>query len=309
MRSAQSRILLVGAGRMGTRHARVLADHADCELVQIVDPDQTLGRATAELYGAKWTPEIDDLSTVDGVVVAAPTEVHYPLAIDVLRHDTALLVEKPVCPDLAASREVVRVAEKRDVPLMCGLLERYNPAVLTALALLESPMHVRSTRQAPYASRIRTGVAWDLLVHDIDLAMRVLGDVRPSTVQATTGYFHAPSRAEDIVDAVLGFPQGRMATVSASRVDQRRLRTMVVTEMDRVIEADLLCGEVVVHRKNDVVGVARPVTSRSPLESQLDRFLGLVTGTVDAREERGTILPAHQVVDEVLHGVRAAVVA
>ncbi|SMD22998.1 Gfo/Idh/MocA family protein [Kibdelosporangium aridum] len=312
--SARLRVLLVGAGRMGARHAKVIAANERCDLIRVVDPCERTGRAVAEQVGAAWRPELDTLSDVNAVMVAACTEVHHDLAVQILRQGKPLLVEKPLCDDFAACREVVRLADQRDIPLMCGLLERYNPAVMTAMTIVDSPLHMTSVRRAPYASRIRTGVAWDLLVHDIDVALRVFGGRLPDTVNATTGYFHSQSaeRAEDVVDAVLRFPGGRLATASASRVDQRRLRTIVITEIDRVVEVDLLHNEVLVVRQagdSTIVDTPDLVSARTPLETQLDRFLDIVGGDICGRAERRSILPVHHVISSILDTVPVSAVA
>lgn len=105
--------------------------------------------------------------------------------------------------------------------------------------------------------------------------------------------------------------------MSASRVDQRRMSTMTITEMDRIIEADLLSGEVTLLRRaaaggsgreRTMVEVPELVTRRPPLETQFDRFLDIVTGISDASAERRTILPVHHVMAQVLAGAREPVV-
>lgn len=283
---------------MGRAHARVLAGAG--VLARVVDPCADAGLAVAARYGVPWAPELDSVTGVDAVVLAAATPAHHPVALDVVAADVPLLVEKPLCDDLTRAQDVVRLAERRDVPLMCGLAERFNPAVLTAAALIGEPVHVTAVRHSPYAPRIRTGVGWDLLVHDVDLAIRCFGD-EPRRVSATAGYFHPSSEpgAEDVLDTVLEFPRGGVASVSASRVGQRRVRSLVVTEPDRVIDVDLLRGTVIVHR-GERAERAEPVSGAEPLAAQLDRFLGLVDGSVDAAAERRSILPAHRVVAAAL---------
>ncbi len=243
------RVVLIGAGSMGSLHARVLSQSDRVELVGIVDPSDG-AKAVAERFGTRWTPELDSLSGVDAVVLATATPTHHKLALDVLASDTALLVEKPVCDDLGATEEVVATAAAKNLPFMCGLLERYNPAVMTAMALLDNPLHVSAARHSPYVPRIKTGVGWDLLVHDVDLAIRCFGGVEPNRVSASTGLFHPSSvvGAEDIAETVLGFPAGGLASVSASRVGQRKVRTLTVTEIDRLIEIDLLRRDVTIYR-------------------------------------------------------------
>ena len=313
--SARKRVVLVGAGNMGSHHARVISQSDRADLAVLVDPREEIGRKVAERYGAVWAPELPDLTDLDAVVVAAATEAHYELAMEVLAQDRPLLIEKPVADSLLRTREILDRAEERDLPLMCGLLERYNPAVLTARSLLENPVHVIATRHSPYAPRIRTGVAWDLLVHDVDLAINIIGSA-PISVDATLGFFHRDSAplAEDVAETTLGFANGAIARVSASRVGQRKIRQLAVYELDRLIEIDLLRRDVTIYRhvsensvddgrgyrQQTVIEIPELVTSQEPLTTQFTRFLDTVDGIVDAAAERATIAPSHAVIDQVI---------
>ncbi|MFG3700158.1 Gfo/Idh/MocA family protein [Micromonospora sp. NPDC047620] len=311
--TAKLRFALVGTGMMGSLHARVIAQSDRAELARVIEPRRSVGQQIAERYGASWAPNADDLSDVDAVVIAAPTEFHHGLADQVLAADKPLLIEKPVCGSLAETEEIVATAGKRGVPLLCGLLERFNPAVLTALALVDRPVHLTATRHSPYAPRIRTGVAWDLLIHDVDLAIQAFGGEEPVGVRGTFGHFHPDSlaEAEDVAETVLNFGSGALANVSASRIGQRKVRTLVISEVDRLIEADLIRKDVTIYRhvssdaatpdgrgyrQQSIIEVPELLTNREPLAAQLDHFLDIVAGTADADVERQRILPAHRVV-------------
>jgi predicted dehydrogenase len=310
------RIALVGAGNMGTLHARVLSGNDRVHLTRIIDPREDVGRAVAERFETTWSPELGSLSDVDAVVLASATEVHHQLAQEILGQGKPLLIEKPVANSLDLSEEIVRLSAAKDVPLMCGLLERYNPAVMTALALVNEPVHLMATRHGPYAPRIKTGVAWDLLVHDVDIAIQFFGGATPARVSSGAGYFHPQSvaGAEDTIETVLSFPTG-LATVSASRLGQKKVRSLVVSELDRMIEIDLLRRDVTIYRhishdsvtpdglgyrQQTVIEIPELISAREPLQTQLDRFVDLLEGKVDAAAERDTILPSHRVVAQVL---------
>jgi predicted dehydrogenase len=310
------RLAVIGGGTMGKLHARVITQSMRAELVRVIEPREELGRAVAEQYGAEWAPRVDGVADVDGVIIASATESHRRLALDMIEHGTPILVEKPVCGSLDETEEVLTASAKADVPLMCGLLERYNPAVMTAKALLGEPIHVMSARHGPYAPRIKTGVAWDLLVHDIDLAIQLFGGATPKRTTSQAGFFHPRSidGAEDVVDAVMSFDTG-LASVSASRLGQRKVRSMTVSELDRLIEIDLLRRDVTIYRhvsheglstgapayrQQTVIEIPQLLTIAEPLATQLDRFVDLINGDVDADAERDSILPSHQVVAEVL---------
>ncbi|MEV4813705.1 Gfo/Idh/MocA family protein [Micromonospora avicenniae] len=311
--SGKLRFALVGTGVMGSLHARVIAQSERAELTRVIEPRPAVGEQVAERFGASWAPNADDLSDVDAVVIAAPTEFHHGLAHQVLAADKPLLIEKPVCGSLAETEDIVGTAEKRGVPLLCGLLERFNPAVQTALALVDRPVHLTATRHSPYAPRIRTGVAWDLLIHDVDLAIQAFGGEEPAAVRGTLGHFHPDSlaEAEDMAETLLSFGSGALANVSASRIGQRKVRTLVISEVDRLIEADLIRKDVTIYRhvsldaatpdgrgyrQQSIIEVPELLTNREPLAAQLDHFLDIVAGTADADVERQRILPAHRVV-------------
>ena len=311
------RLLLIGAGSMGSLHARVIAQSDSCVLAGVVDPAETTGRALAERYGCRWTPAVESFANFDAVVVAASTQFHHTIALDVLAAGKPLLIEKPVCDGLAATREVLDASAARGVPMMCGLLERYNPAILTGFALVHEPVHISAVRHGPYAPRIRTGVAWDLLVHDVDLVVRAFGGAMPTHTTGSLGQFHPNSvtGAEDIAEAVMSFPGGGLGTVSASRLGQRKVRSLVIAELDRLIEIDLLRRDVTIYRhvsneaasadgrgyrQQTVIEIPELVTATEPLVTQLARFVDLVRGHVDADAERASILPAHYLVDQVM---------
>jgi predicted dehydrogenase len=311
----QTRVALIGAGNMGSHHARVIAQSDRAELAYLIDPREDIGRDVAARYGATWLPELPTLADIDAVVVAAATEAHHPLAMQVLGQDRPLLIEKPVADSLLRTREILDEAEKRDLPFMCGLLERYNPAVLTARALIDDPIHVVATRHSPYAPRIRTGVAWDLLVHDVDLAINIIGSA-PTSVDATLGFFHPESNplAEDVAETVLGFEGGAIAHVSASRIGQRKIRQLSIYEVDRLVEVDLLRRDVVIYRhvsensvddgrgyrQQTVIEIPEMTSSQEPLTTQFIRFLDIIDGKADAAEERATIAPSHEVIEKVI---------
>lgn len=309
------RIALVGAGSMGSLHARVIAQSDRAELAYVVETQQDTGSPVAERYGATWVPELDATVDVDAVVVAAATEAHHALGKQVLDRGLPLLMEKPLAHELADAEELVALSTAKDVPLMCGLLERYNPAIMTAVSLVEEPRHVTTVRHSPYVARIRTGVSSDLLIHDLDGVLRLAGGVLPTSVRGTFGYVHpdSPEGSEDIAEAMLGFPDGMVANLSASRYSQRKVRGFTIAEHSRLVEVDMLRNAVTIYRhvlneaspdglsykQQTIIEIPTLVSSREPLAAQLDRFLDVIAGVVDADAERATILPPHQLLQQV----------
>ncbi|HEX7661588.1 MAG TPA: Gfo/Idh/MocA family oxidoreductase [Pseudonocardiaceae bacterium] len=323
--TATVRIALVGTGTMGSLHARVISQSQRADLVRVIDPCQASGQPVATRYGTTWAPEFENLDGIDAVVIAASTEAHYDLATKVLELGKPLLVEKPLTATYEQSTALVEESERRGLPLVCGLLERFNPAVLTARAFVGDVIQIHAVRHSPFVPRIRTGVATDLLIHDVDLAIRFAGQL-PSAVKGAFGYFHGSSRdnhSEDSADTTMSFPNGALATISASRVSQRKVRQLSLLEMDRLIEIDLLRRDITIYRhiedsaaddgvgykQNTVIEIPTIIHSAEPLAAQFDHFLDLLAagaGADEVKAERDAILPPHRVVHMATTSAAAA---
>jgi predicted dehydrogenase len=310
---APLRVALVGAGAMGSLHARVLMQHPQVELTSVVDVDAEAGAALADRYGATYGAELEP-TACDAVIVATPTDTHLGWSDQAIAAGRPVLVEKPLASTLGDARRIVERAARADVPLMCGFIERWNGAVTLAQDIVKDPLHIQAMRHSPYAPRVRGGVASDLLIHDVDLALRFFNST-PIGVQAQLGYFHPYSvvEAEDVAEAQLSFGDGGLATLSASRIAQRKVRMMYVYTLDRMIEVDLLRQEVTVYRhvgnefedtgayrQQTVIDIPVMAQRREPLYAQLEHFVALARGEYDHALERATLLPAHEVVDRVL---------
>lgn len=323
--TARPRIALVGAGQMGSLHARVLAQSAECDFVRVVEPRSETGLVIAERYGVDWAPDFDSLEGVDAVVLAAATETHYKIAKQVLELERPLLVEKPLALTYEQSAELVEESARRGLPIVCGFLERFNPAVRTARQFVHEVVQINAIRHSPFVPRINTGVATDLLIHDVDLAIQFTGEV-PNAVKGSFGYFRKPSkqnRSEDSADTTMSFPSGALATISASRISQRKVRQLSVLEIDRLIELDLLRRDITIYRhvadqpasdgvgyqQQTVIEIPTILQSAEPLAAQLSHFIKLLAlgaGSDEVLAEREMILPAHRVVHDVTESARSA---
>lgn len=306
------RIGLVGAGSMGAFHARVVASSDCAELAWVADPDEGR-RGIAERYGSKWVPE-PDLGSVDAVVVATPTHLHREIALEVIAAGLPLLLEKPLADSLAVSTEIVDAARAAGTVLMCGFVERFNPAVRTVNDIVREPVHASAVRHSPYAERVKTGVAHDLLIHDVDMLMRLFGS-EPVSARSMTAIFDARSAvgADDMVEATLQFGSGALATASVSRLAQRKVRILRVMEAGRAIDVDLMRQSITVYRhiehsmsiddagyqQQTIIEIPVLQHQGEPLMLQLQHFVALADGRGDVEAELASLLPAHRLVEQL----------
>jgi predicted dehydrogenase len=311
---APLRIALVGVGAMGSHHARVIGNSMRARLYAVVDQDAARAAAMADQIGCLASGDLEAAARADAVVIASPTHTHLDIARSLIAAGCPVLIEKPLAPDWDSVQAIVKESEAADVPIMCGFVERFSPAIATALEVMEGPaIHVVAVRHSPPAPRITCNVVADLLIHDIDLAVQLAGVAGVENVLATT--WTPPTRTmSEIADCTIRFGNGMVATLSASRMSQRKVRSLSVTTPDRLVDIDLLRQDVTVYRhiRHEQVG-GTSTTYRAetvidipfvrhagePLALQFEHFLDLVEGRADADLERRRILPAHEIAARV----------
>jgi predicted dehydrogenase len=305
------RLALVGSGSMGGNHARVIAESDVAELALIVDVDEQRAAQLGQRYGCRHSPDMSAASACDAAVIATPTRLHAEQAFTLLGLGLPLLVEKPVAPDPADVRRVVDESRRRDLPLMCGFVERFNPAVTAALDMLDAPpLHLLGIRHSPPTTQSTLSVVADLLIHEIDLALRYARGAPVEQVLSATS--SAGTSVAQVADCVLRFAGGGIATLSASRTGQRKVRMQHIATGETLIEVDLLRQNLTVYRHRGheltagstyraetVVDIPFVRHAGEPLTLQLRHFVDLLEGRVDAATERDGILPPHEIAARV----------
>ncbi len=243
------RVAVIGAGMMGRNHVRILAGLPDVDLVGVVDPGIDSSHAHVAAHGAPVFASVDDLPQADAAVIATPTEHHYATASELLGHGVHLLIEKPIALNTTEAADLVRLAREAGVTLAVGHIERFNAAFGVMKAVCRDPRMISFERLSPFTPRIADSVVTDLMIHDLDLAMWILGEY-PTCVHAVgTPVF---SEAADVASAVLQFPGGCIVTLQASRVTQDKVRRVSISEADRFIVADSVRQDVMIKRETTV---------------------------------------------------------
>jgi predicted dehydrogenase len=103
---------------------------------------------------------------------------------------------------------------------------------------VRKPRFIQARRLSPYSSRIAEGVIGDMMIHDVDLILSMVGDTEVDHVEAMASRVH--SDTEDVASALVRFTNGCVASLTASRVSQQKIRAIEVTQDDMFIAADLL---------------------------------------------------------------------
>lgn len=220
------KVAVVGVGHLGQHHARLAAASPHAELVAVVDPGEARGREIAVLHGTRWAASLAEiLPQVDAVQVAAPTGLHHALGLEALAAGKHVLMEKPLAATLAEGEALLKALAAQPGRVgAVGHLERFNPAVKALRDRAFKPRFLEAVRVSPFPMRsLEVDVVMDVMIHDLDLLRALVGrpviDVEAVGVPVLTA--HA-----DLVSARLKFEGGAFATVTASRVAQKKERTL-----------------------------------------------------------------------------------
>lgn len=239
----QLRMAVVGVGSLGRHHARILSGFEDVQLVGVVDARPEQGQNIAEQFKTSWYPSSAQLPTdLDGVVIATPTICHRESAATFLRRGIATLVEKPLAATVDDAAALKSIADQHGAILQVGHVERFNPAMQLTAARTGAPLYLRFQRVSPYTFRSTDiGVVHDLMIHDIDLALWLVGEM-PDSVEAYGAIAIGPY--EDTAMARLRMPGGAIVDITSSRVAPAAERSVQVWSSAGCVSADLQSREV-----------------------------------------------------------------
>jgi predicted dehydrogenase len=235
-----------GVGQMGSHHARVYEALPGVELVGVFDADADRAAAVAAEHGTAPREPADLFSAVDVLSVAVPTKAHFPVASEAIDHGVDVLVEKPFVETDEQAVSLIRQAEREDVVLQVGHIERFNPAVVTLRDIVPDLeiIAVDAQRLGPPLDRaMDTGVALDLMLHDLDVVL----DVMDAPVRDVTANGTADNR---YVTASVTFENDVIGTFTASRLTQQKVRTLSITAKSCKVNLDYIDRSVHIHRKS-----------------------------------------------------------
>jgi predicted dehydrogenase len=259
---------VVGVGYLGKFHAQKYASLPDCELVAVVDVNESSAAEIASSYEAKaYTDYKHILGEVDAVSIVVPTTYHYALAKDFLQAGVHVLVEKPITVTVAEAEELIALAKKQDLVLQVGHLERFNPAIL-GLETDEKPLFIESHRLSPFNPRANdVSVVLDLMIHDIDIILALVDSALERIDASGTAVL---TQGTDIANARLLFKNGCVANVTASRISMKMERKMRMFRPSSYVSVDFQNRVLTKHRtgtKEMFPGIPEIISEESVFES------------------------------------------
>ncbi len=289
------RMGVIGVGNMGRHHARILSLIKDIELVGVSDINVERGIDIASRYRTRFFENyLELLPLVDAVCIAVPTRLHHQVGLDCLQTGVHVLIEKPIAASIPEAESLVNAAAESQCILQVGHIERFNPAFaeLSKITQTEAILSLEARRMSPYSQRANdVSVVLDLMIHDIDLLLELTSS--PVVKLTASGSSASDSGYLDYVTATLGFANGVVATLAASKITHRKIRCLTTHCKKSLIETDFLNNDISIYRyptenilnssSNKVYrqdGLIEKVYTSNiePLYAELEHFVGCIRG-------------------------------
>src|SRR5688572_424494 len=250
---AEIRVVVVGAGILGRRHARVFSEIDGARVVAVADHSVERAAATGNPAFASLEEALAHVEC-DVVAVATPDHLHREPVLTALRAGKHVLVEKPLATSVADARAMIGTAQENDRVLQVNYSQRWVPEYAwikqqIAAGAIGRPVMVQSSKQDTIHVPTRmiswaaqTSPIWFMSSHDIDLVTWFLDDTAESAVaDEQWGVLSALGIAvHDGVDAVVRYIGGATASFHSSWIHPNSYPSITVDHITIIGESGVI---------------------------------------------------------------------
>jgi predicted dehydrogenase len=275
--SDKIRVAVIGAGRLGSSHARVYKELTRVNLIGVCDTEHSRALSIASSLQTQPFYNYKDLfGKVQAVSIATPTITHHKVAKDFLLAGINVLVEKPFTATLKEADDLLSIARKNKLLVQVGHIERFNSAFTAIKHICEQPKFIEVHRLSGFPGRsLDIGVVLDLMIHDIDI---VLGLVNSPVKRIEAVGINVLTSYEDIANARISFKNGCVCNLTASRISDELIRKIRIFLKDTYVSLDYKNEEADIYRKDGdkITKEAIWIKKEEPLKKELSSFLDCV---------------------------------
>jgi UDP-N-acetylglucosamine 3-dehydrogenase len=289
---------VIGIGNMGRHHARIYAENHQIELKGICDYNEETGKSYSEKYNTQFYNnyiEMLDREKPDLVSLVTPTSTHNEIGKEVLNRGIHLLVEKPIADTVRNAEELIKIAERNNLILLVGHIERYNPGVTAIRDKIDKDFFgkissIQFQRVGVVPPQIKdTNVVIDLAIHDIDLSNYLIGST-PDNVNANLNNTHLKNRF-DSCDILMSY-KNTSSYIQSNWITPVKIRNIIITGEKgyarlNLISQNIELYETIIETEYDnygdyIVKFKEPsfsvmeVLEQEPLTLEIDNFINAI---------------------------------
>ena len=241
------KISVVGLGQMGVNHLNNLLNIKNINLISIYDKIKR--KDLENTYNSKFSENIKEvINNSDAIIIATPTTTHFKYFLECSKKIKNIFIEKPLVTDIKQFKKILQITKKKKINLKVGYIERYNPTIQLIKKILKKNkiLNLDFIRTNNRQNKIKdTNIIFDIMTHDIDLALYLSGDVKRITSSGV-------KKRNKIKFAIstLEHKNKCITRILSNSECAKRIRTLNITTEKNYISANLLTREIIITKKN-----------------------------------------------------------
>jgi len=241
------KISVVGLGQMGVNHLNNLLNIKNINLISIYDKIKR--KDLENKYNSKFSENIKKvINNTDAIIIATPTTTHFKYFLECSKKIKNIFIEKPLVTDIKQFKKILQITKKKKINLKVGYIERYNPTIQLIKKILKKNkiLNLDFIRTNNRQNKIKdTNIIFDIMTHDIDLALYLSGDVKRITSSGV-------KKRNKIKFAVstLEHKNKCITRILSNSECAKKIRTLNITTEKNYISANLLTREIIITKKN-----------------------------------------------------------
>ena len=241
------KISIVGLGQMGVNHLNNLLNIKNINLISIYDKIKR--KDLENKYNSKFSENIKKvINNTDAIIIATPTTTHFKYFLECSKKIKNIFIEKPLVTDIKQFKKILQITKKKKINLKVGYIERYNPTIQLIKKIIKKNkiLNLDFIRTNNRQNKIKdTNIIFDIMTHDIDLALYLSGDVKKITSSGV-------KRRNKIKFAIstLEHKNKCITRILSNSECSKRIRTLNITTEKNYISANLLTREIIITKKN-----------------------------------------------------------
>lgn len=290
-------VLVIGAGTMGTVHARAYSEMENARLAGIVDINKEkadlLAIALRTQAFSTFEDAVEELNKVDVIDICLPTFLHKEYVKKAAERGKHVICEKPLARNLSDAREMIEFCKQKGVKLYIGHVLRFFPEYKRAKELIDNgkigaPKIASTTRGGIFPTawddwyadyRKSGGLVLDMIIHDFDFLRWCFGEVERVYAKSLLGRQYA--RLEYAL-VTLRFKSGVIAHVEGTWAHEGFSMKFELAGQTGIIEYDSSKElPIFAHTRSRSEGTGGVAVPESPLKenpyySELKHFISCI---------------------------------
>jgi len=233
--SNKIKFAIVGYGHIGKRHAEIVYDNPECDLVSVVDIDNNVKDEALKKYDADFFTSINELinSDIDYDVasICTPNGLHAEHSISFLNASKHVICEKPMATNVVDCEQMIAAAEENGKELFIVKQNRFNPPIVALKNVLEEnklgrlvnvQLNCFWNRNPDYYKNstwkgkrdLDGGTLFTQFSHFVDLLLWLVGDIKNLKAYAHNFLHHDTIEFEDTGVVIVEFKNGAIGTIN-----------------------------------------------------------------------------------------------